>query len=250
MIDLGTLGGDYGGVNWMNDSGEVVGWSEIAGDAASHPFLWNGRRLIDLGSLGGVGGFANWVNDNGDVAGAAMLSDGAWNGALWTHGKTIDLPPVDGAPYADADSLNDRDEVVGSADDSNFNSLDAVLWTGGSAYDLNSLVAPSPLHLQWAFYINDNGEIACEGSLPNGDSHVAVLIPNNGVPMPAASMTAGPQLTTSSRHEGALALAPQATDLGGAAFTGLHQLLDKQGLIGQRMLNGNMRHLLMTPSNN
>jgi probable HAF family extracellular repeat protein len=55
MIDLGTLGGDYGEVNWMNNSGQVVGFSEIAGDAAAHPFLWNGWRMIDLGTLGGAG---------------------------------------------------------------------------------------------------------------------------------------------------------------------------------------------------
>jgi probable HAF family extracellular repeat protein len=252
MIDLGTLGGDYGGVNWMNDSGEVVGWSEIAGDAAAHPFLWNGWRMIDLGTLGGAGGFANWVNDNGDVAGAAELSDGAWNGALWTHGKAIDLPPVDGAPYADADSLNDRDEVVGSADDSKFNSLDAVLWTGGSAYGLNALVAPSPLHLQEAFYIGDNGEIACYGSLPNGDTRVAVLVPNSWVPLPAASTTAGAPSAAGSGNGGATAFRPalQAAGRGNFAFNGLHGLLAKQALIGKGMLNVSRRSLLLTSRSN
>jgi len=31
MTDLGTLGGHFGFANWINDQGEVVGWS-MAGD--------------------------------------------------------------------------------------------------------------------------------------------------------------------------------------------------------------------------
>jgi len=250
MIDLGTLGGDVGFTNWMNGSGEVVGFSETAGDKAAQPFLWDGRRMIGLGTLGGAGGSANWINDNGNVAGAAQLSDGAWNGVLWTHGRTIDLPPVDGAPQAIANSLNDQDEVVGSAEDAKFNNLDAVLWTGGSAYDLNALVAPSPLHLAEAFYISDNGEIACYGALANGDTRVALLIPSHSVPLPPPSTAAGPQPTTSPGNGGATVLTLAGADRGDLAFTGLQQLMAKRGVIGEATLNGNMRNLLLTPSNN
>ena len=232
MIDLGTLGGDVGFSNWMNDSGEVVGFSETAKDKSAQPFLWDGRRMIDLGTLGGAGGSANWINDNGDVAGAAQLSDGDWNGVLWTHGKTIDLPPVDGTPQAIANSLNDQNEVVGSAEDTKFNNLDAVLWTAGSAYDLNALIAPSALHLKEAFYISDNGEIACYGSLANGDTRVALLIPNNSVSLPPAA-AAGPRPTTDSGDGGATALKLAAAGRGDLAFTGLQQLTAKQEVIGE-----------------
>ena len=56
MHDLGTLGGTFGYTNWMNSRGEVVGSSDLPGDAAAHPFLWNGHRLVDLGTLGGDNG--------------------------------------------------------------------------------------------------------------------------------------------------------------------------------------------------
>ena len=47
----------------------------------------------------------------------------------------IDLPPVDGAPWSFANSVTDEDQVVGNTSDTSSNELDAVLWTGGHAYD-------------------------------------------------------------------------------------------------------------------
>jgi hypothetical protein len=46
--------------------------------------------------------------------------------------------------------------------------------------DLNTRIpAGSPLQLQSAVAINDRGEIAGYGTLPNGDMHAFVLIPCN-----------------------------------------------------------------------
>jgi probable HAF family extracellular repeat protein len=192
MIDLGTLGGDYGNTSWLNDSGEVVGYSSLAGDNTIHPFLWNGRRMIDLGTLGGENGFANWVSDSGDVAGWAQTADDSWNGVLWHDGKILDLPPVDGAPWSFANSVNDEDQVVGNTTDTSDNELDAVLWAGGHAYDLNTLVAPSAVQLTAAQYINDQGDIVSNAVLPNGDQHIVLLVRNPSVPLPNASTVAAP----------------------------------------------------------
>ena len=55
MKDLGTLGGTVAqAVNGMNERGEVVGSTTMAGDLTHHPFLWDGKQLIDLGTFGGV----------------------------------------------------------------------------------------------------------------------------------------------------------------------------------------------------
>jgi hypothetical protein len=54
----------------------------------------------------------------------------------------------------------------------------AVLWRHGSAVDLNTLVSPSPLHLDSALGINDAGVIIGEASLPNGNVRNFVLIPS------------------------------------------------------------------------
>jgi probable HAF family extracellular repeat protein len=87
MTDLGTLGGDYGNTNWLNDRGEVVGFSNLAGDDAFHPFLWNGGRMIDLGTLGGSSGAAFWVSNSGDVVGVAQTADGSWDGSCGTTAR-------------------------------------------------------------------------------------------------------------------------------------------------------------------
>jgi probable HAF family extracellular repeat protein len=178
MRDLGTLGGTFGTTNWMNSRGEVVGSSNVAGDNAGHPFLWNGQRLVDLGTLGGDNGVAYWINDRGAVVGKADVPGSqTHHGFLWTDGTMHDLPPASGDPCANAYSINDRGQAVGNDTDCNGNSLNAMLWQNGSAFNLNSLVAPTALHLDEAFYISPNGEIACMGTLPNGDVHVALLAP-------------------------------------------------------------------------
>jgi len=52
-----------------------------------------------------------------------------------------------------------------------------VLWEHGAAYDLNRLIGRFPVHLAEAFYISNRGQIACLGTLPNGDLRVVLLVP-------------------------------------------------------------------------
>jgi len=178
MRDLGTLGGTFGLTNWMNGRGEVVGFSDLAGDKASHPFLWNGHRLVDLGTLGGDNGVAYWVNDAGSVVGAADVSGSKNQHAfLWRNGVMRDLPPTGGDPCAKALVINARGQVVGADTNCAGQNLNAMLWENGSAFNLNSMVGTTQLHLSEAFFISARGEIGCLGTLPNGDTRVAVLIP-------------------------------------------------------------------------
>lgn len=181
MRDLGSLGGSvptFGGIDGLNSHGEIAGESYLRGDKTERAFLWNGKRMIDLGTLGGFNGGANAINAEGDVAGWAELADGSFNGALWRDGKVIDLPPVDGAPSSYAEGLNDKDQAVGAAVDSQGDNLDAVLWEGGSTYDLNKLVAPSASQLNVAVFITDGGDIIAQGTL-KGDMRTFLLTPNN-----------------------------------------------------------------------
>jgi probable HAF family extracellular repeat protein len=191
MTDLGTLGGDMGQTSWLNDRGEVVGFSFLAGDTTLHPFLWNGGPMVDLGTLGGSSGVASWVSNSGDVVGVAQTGAGSWDGFLWHDGKMVDLAPVDGAPQSSANSVNDQGEAVGNTLDANFNELAAVLWSDGHAYDLNTLVAPGTEHLTAAQYINDQGDIVSNAELPNGDQRMVELVRRPWVPLPLGS-TAGP----------------------------------------------------------
>ena len=165
MLDLGTLGGAYGLANWLNDAGEVVGQSNLAGDQTADPFLWKDGKMTDLGTLGGPYGFATWIGEHGDVAGAAQTASQAFHAFLWRHGTMTDLRPTGGAPWAFAGGVNDsgqgrrpRRRYPGPG-------------TGGRGwgrrphgYDLNALIAPSRLHLVTAYYIDDHGDIVGLGA--------------------------------------------------------------------------------------
>jgi probable HAF family extracellular repeat protein len=197
MTDLGTLGGAFGVPNWMNSAGEVVGQSDLAGDQVSHPFLWNGNRLIDLGTLGGDNGVANWINDTGTVAGTSdVLGSQTHHGFLWNNGTMQDLRPAGSAPCSDAYVVNTLGQAVGTDTDCHGNDLAAVLWEHGAAYDLNHLIGHSPLHLLEAFYINNRGEIATRAALPNGDVHVALLVPASLAASDGLSSTPGMHVAT------------------------------------------------------
>jgi probable HAF family extracellular repeat protein len=239
MRDLGSLGGTFGVVNWLNDRGEVAGQSDLPGDQSFAPFLWDGRRMIDLGTLGGDFGSATSVNQRGDVAGwSALPGDQSFDGFLWRHGKMIDLPPAGGAPSAFPNSINDLDQVVGNENDADGNEIIAALWSGSHGYDLNTLVAPNHMQMISADYINDQGDIVGHGVLPNGDQRMFLLIRNPSVPLPTTPIADGP-LTDALNAAGPVTSAGVADQSPNAAFAlttvrhgikaGIHQLMRNLG---------------------
>jgi probable HAF family extracellular repeat protein len=143
MRDLGGLGGTFGITSWMNNHGQVIGGSDLAGDQTFHPFLWDGHRLVDLGTLGGDFGVANWVNDAGSVVGLAQVSGNqAYHAFLWRHGIMQDLPPTSADLCSGANAINARGQVVGAEGACFGENQNAMLWENGSSLDLNSLIAP------------------------------------------------------------------------------------------------------------
>jgi probable HAF family extracellular repeat protein len=179
MVDIGTLGGTSGNPLGLNNRGQVVGISNLAGDTGSRPFLWDKKEgLRDLGSLGGTQGVAFSVNDSALVAGGSYLpGDQVEHAFLWENGVMTDLGTVAGDQLCFALSINSKRQVVG---ESGPTPPLGWLWeNSGPIVDLNQLVLPgSELTVVSASFINDRGEIAGEGRLPNGDSHAILLIPD------------------------------------------------------------------------
>jgi probable HAF family extracellular repeat protein len=132
--DLGTLGGTVAqAVNGLNERGEVVGSTTMAGDQTHHPFLWDGKRLIDLGTFGGPNGEADWVNEAGDVVGLAQRStfcpDGSGGDAfLWGKGVLHDLGTSAGLENSEATFINSKRQVVGYSFSCGFSTINAFLW--------------------------------------------------------------------------------------------------------------------------
>jgi len=144
--DLGTLlGGNNSRAAAINQSGQVVGWSEIAASISQHcsgcghAFRTAPNRPInpatdDLGTLGGSWSSATGINASAQVVGWASLA-----GDLKTH------------PF---------------------------LYTAGAMHDLNDLVpANSGWKLTDAVGINKAGQIAGTGINPNGEVHAYLLTP-------------------------------------------------------------------------
>ena len=174
MRDLGTLGGTASVTTWLNDHGQVVGQSSLAGDHTAHPFLWDGTHLRDLGTFGGDFGQANYINAAADVVGyAALRGNKIAHAFLWRHGVMTDLTGARSRRCTFASAVNSRDQVVGGT----CHSPDALLWDDGKQYDLNTLVAPSHVHLTEASFITDRGYIAAVGVLPNRNQRVFLLTP-------------------------------------------------------------------------
>jgi probable HAF family extracellular repeat protein len=181
MEDLGTLGGTYAEPWAINDAGQVVGYSTLAGDLIFHPFLWDPetRKMQDLGTFGGAQGIAQGINEAGEPVGwATYPGDQVYRAFLWRHGRLVDLGVVGGAGNSFTGSINSSNQVVGQMFPSGDIGDRAFLWENGQIIDLNVFVPPdSDLILGDAQVINDRGEISGNATLPNGDVHAFLLIP-------------------------------------------------------------------------
>ncbi len=95
--DLGNLGGNtgaaFGNIAWaINNGGQVVGASDLAGETAFHAFRWQNGTMSDLGTLlGDVDSLAIGINDTGVVVGLSIDSSGNTRAAVWQGGKARDL---------------------------------------------------------------------------------------------------------------------------------------------------------------
>jgi probable HAF family extracellular repeat protein len=198
MIDLGTLGGAFGGAQGINNHGQVIGQSSIAadpgacngfpdnGDNNCHPFLWDQGKLTDLNtsSTGGNPQFVAQINDAGEIVGSGAFPNAPFEAFLWRKGVATDLGHLGGC-YSQAQAINSESQVVGGTVSCDGTILRAFLWERGSMVDLNTLIPPgSSLQLANVEDINDRGEIDGIGVPPGvplanfaTEGHGFLLIP-------------------------------------------------------------------------
>jgi len=191
IIDLGTFGGTCGVVGSLanvgsggaiNQRGQIIGTSNLAGNQTHHAFLWDEGALTDLGTLGGDNSDAFWINDAGEIVGRADVPgpNQYHHGFLWKNGVMTDLGVPNGANCSTAYEINAKGQIIVDAGICGVGGI-ASLWQDGVLYDLNTLIPPnSGFVISDVNFINDRGEIAATGVLPNGDQHALLLIPADG----------------------------------------------------------------------
>jgi probable HAF family extracellular repeat protein len=124
-IDLGNLGGDghaFGNVALnINNRGQIVGNSDLPGDATNHAFLWTKEiGMQDLGTLQGDFISAGLgINDEGVVVGVSLDQNFNQRAVIWRSGAIVDLntliPSSTSFILQLACSINSRGEIIGLA---------------------------------------------------------------------------------------------------------------------------------------
>jgi len=124
LVDLGNLGGTTGQALGnlayaINNRGQVVGVSDLAGDTTFHAFLWTeATKMQDLGTLpGDAASLAISINDPGVVVGLSIDASGNTRAVVWRGGVPTDLntlvQPSSSLYLLTSCSINARGEITG-----------------------------------------------------------------------------------------------------------------------------------------
>lgn len=143
---------------------------QITGTANGRAVLYEGGGARDLGTLGGNSSTGRGINDNGEVVGMSTDANGQPHPFLYT-GTMRELP---GPGYAGAVAINNRGQIVGSAEGTY-----GFLVENGEYTRLDTL--PAVAAKGWRKLvpagINDRGWIVGTATTPEGDLRAFVLVP-------------------------------------------------------------------------
>jgi probable HAF family extracellular repeat protein len=170
---------------WLNDRGQVVGYTGTCGGATIYAASWKNGTLSTLPDFG-TGSIAEGINNQGQIVGTVASADGTTQyGSIWQNGVLTNLGLLPGDFGGSAFGNNSRGQVVGGNWDSNFYWSHAFIWQNGVMTDLNTLFpANSNLYATFAAKINESGQIGGQATVLTGpdagDVHAFLATPVYG----------------------------------------------------------------------
>lgn len=187
MTDIGTLGGAFSRIGWtwfsasgtpagpaLNDSGQVVGWSETA-TGEVHAFLWADGEIHDLGTLGDEHSFALAMNASGQTVGVGRFPQHAF---LWAPASGMTDLGTLGGETSEAISINDSTEVAGNSTNSAGNPRGFFWAPQQGMVDLGSLGGgssevggSSAVSLPGGPVLSESGQVVGQSTTTTGDIH-------------------------------------------------------------------------------
>jgi probable HAF family extracellular repeat protein len=230
MKDLGTLSGaTVSGAMGLNDSGTVVGYSNVKGQPATNfvAVQWSSTGAISrLGKLaGGSSSAAFEINSAGVVSGDSFLSNGVVDATSWTSKKISDLGALPAAIFTAGVDINDSGEIVGE-----------------------SVFGYGPPFTSHAFLWNDSTMTMKDlGTLSGGVTSMANAINNSGVAVGESDGTR----TLGNWHAVLWNTAGKIRDLGvlpGGTYSIAFGVNDSSVVVGYGNLANNAPHALVWTS--
>lgn len=112
-----------------------------------------------------------------------------------------DVGVVPGDLCTNGRAINSAGQAIGTSTDCMGHVEHMFLWQNGTIHDLTAMILPgSDIYVFEAWDINDFGEIAAVGRLPNGDQHAVLLIPASAEEIAAAANLPAANTSNSSRR--------------------------------------------------
>ena len=158
---LGTLGGRDSHALGINNAGQVVGWSNIAGptpgvSGTEHAFIFQNGVMEDIGTKATSSGtWASGINATGQVSGWGRASSpsNTDSGAFFYSGGAFQFFVTPATAW----DLNNAGQVVGVMGGNDDGSGQAFLFSGGMVQNLGN-VAPQHTYAL-AYAINNAGHV-------------------------------------------------------------------------------------------